>query len=151
MCCGGSVCEPEAGVNCARQHAARVLENPEAGPKRIYFSSTDLSVSESLYQLHDQFPRKKQGVIYLYQLSIVGDENALASLARAAFRKAQATNTWNIMSDNKGHMDSSSLYVGTSESMPTDLGPILAKEMAKQRGLSTYLRRGHKWIGRARA
>lgn len=103
--------------NTRVERAARVLENSEAGPKRIYFNSADLSTSERLDQLHDQFPRKKQGVIYLYQLSLDGEGKGLALRARRAFRQARATKTCSMSRDNEGHPDSSSLYVGTSESM----------------------------------
>jgi len=46
--------------------AVLLLENPEASPKKICFSSADLSCSEKLEKLHGQFPKKKQGVTYLY-------------------------------------------------------------------------------------
>lgn len=99
------------------ERAARVLESPEAGPKRIEFSSADLSDSGSLAQLHDLFPRKKPGAFYLYQLSFDGEKEAVASRARSVFRSVRATETRKMSRDNKDHLDSNSLYVGTSESM----------------------------------
>jgi len=97
--------------------AYRVLENPESGPKKICFSPGDLSCSEKLEKLHGQFPKKKQGVIYLYQLSLEGEEGTIASQARASFRKVRVNNSYNMSRDNTEHPDSCSLYVGTSESL----------------------------------
>jgi len=97
--------------------ASRLLENPDAGPKTIKFSSADLSNHDTLSQLHDQFPRKEKGVFYLYQLSLDGEGEVLASRVRRAFRKARATGKRNMSRDNENHQDSSSLYVGTSESL----------------------------------
>ena len=99
------------------ERAARVLQRPEAGPKSIKFSSADLSDPEALAQLHEKMPRKKAGVFYLYALSFDGEENALASRARNAFRSVRAAQTWNMSRDNKDHPESKSLYVGTSGSM----------------------------------
>ena len=99
------------------ERAARVLESPDTGPKKIKFTSADLSDSDMLTQLHDKFPRKKRGVFYLYQLSFDGEEENIASQARRAFRAVNATGAWNMSRDNKDHQDSNSLYVGTSESM----------------------------------
>lgn len=99
------------------ERAARVLECPEAGPKSIKFSSADLSDPGTLAQLHGQFPRKKPGAFYLYQLSFDGEEKTVASRARRAFRGVRATGTRNMSRDNKDHQESNSLYVGTSESM----------------------------------
>ena len=99
------------------ERAARALDDPEAGPKKIFFSSTDLSVPESLDRLHEQFPREQEGVIYLYQLSLVGRGIGLASRARMAFRKARAAQTRNLSRDNEGHPNSGSLYVGKCKCM----------------------------------
>lgn len=99
------------------ERAARVLKSPEAGPKKIKFTSADLSSADTLAQLHDQFPRAKPGTFYLYQLSFDGQEMAIALQARKAFRRVRATKTRNMSRDNEAHPDSTSLYVGTSESM----------------------------------
>jgi len=99
------------------ERAARVLESPESGPRTIKISSEDLDDPNKLAQIHDKFPRKKQGVFYLYQLSIDADEDIVATRAREAFRRVSATGTWKMSRDNKNHPDSKSLYVGTSESM----------------------------------
>lgn len=99
------------------ERAARVLERPGTGPKRIKFSSADLSNSDTLAQLHDQFPRKKRGAFYLYQLSFDGEDRNVASRARNAFRRMNETKTKKMSRDNEDHLDSIYLYVGTSESM----------------------------------
>lgn len=97
--------------------AARVLEHPDVGPKTITFSSEDLADLNRLADIHDRFPKKRHGVFYLYQLSFDGEEEALFSRARRAFRSVSANRTRNMSRDNKDHPDSKSLYVGTSESL----------------------------------
>jgi hypothetical protein len=96
---------------------ARVLDNPAAGPKRIEFSSADLSNPAALAKLHAKFPRGKKGTLYLYQLSLDGEENAVASRAREAFRTVRAARTRNMSRDNVQHPDSEFLYVGSSEGL----------------------------------
>lgn len=96
---------------------ARMLEDPSVGPKQIRFSSADLSNPEKLEKLHARFPGKRQGGIYLYQVSIDGDHGMHASQARAAFRQVRAENRCNMSRDNDAHPDSGSLYVGNSESL----------------------------------
>ena len=99
------------------ERAASMLESPEAGPKKIKFSSADLSNPGALAKLYDQFPRKKPGAIYLYQLSFDGNRMSVISGARKAFRSVRAAGKRNMSRDNNDHLDSNSLYVGTSESM----------------------------------
>lgn len=99
------------------ERAARVLESPEAGPKKIEFSSADLSDSGTLAQIHDLFPRKKPGAFYLYQLSFDSEEKAVASRARSAFRSVRTTQKRNMSRDNKDHPESNYIYVGTSGNM----------------------------------
>jgi hypothetical protein len=99
------------------ERAARVLENPDVEPKRIKFSSSELSDSDTLAQLHDKFPRKKPGAFYLYLLSFDGEVENVVSKARMAFRSVNETITRNMSRDNIDHQDSNSLYVGTSGSM----------------------------------
>jgi hypothetical protein len=97
--------------------ATHVLERAEAGPKKIKFSSTDLSNPAALLKLHNQFPRKKPGTFYLYQLSFDGKQMSVISQARTAFRSVRAAGQLNMSRNNKNHPDSNSIYVGTSESM----------------------------------
>ena len=123
------------------ERAARVLENPDAGPKQICFSSADLSCSEKLEKLHAQFPNKKHGVIYLYQLSLESDDKTLALRARKAFRKLRAKNSFNMSRDNKGHSNSSSLYVGTSE----DLHGRFRAHLGRGTGTTTWALYLSKW------
>lgn len=102
-----------------RKRAARAnstLENPEAGPRRICFSSNDL-VAEKLKTLHKKFPGEKKGVIYLYQLSFESNENVSISQTREAFREVRAKKNFNMSRDNMKHPETSSLYVGTSKNL----------------------------------
>lgn len=103
--------------NTRTDRAARVLDDSSAGPKKICFSSTDLSTPEKLEKLHAQFPGKKQRGVYLYQVSIDGNHGTLASQARKAFRQVRAEKRCNMSRDNDWHPDSGSLYVGTSENL----------------------------------
>jgi hypothetical protein len=99
------------------ERAAQILEEPATGPKTIRFGSVDLSSPEKLEQLHERFPGKGKGVIYLYQLSIDNTEQKPTSPVRTAFRQAQANKKCNMSRDNTGHSDSCSLYVGTSKTL----------------------------------
>jgi len=99
------------------RRAASMLESPKMGPKKINFSSADLSNPSALARIHSQFPNKKPRVIYLYQLSFDGNEMSFISEARSVFRSARAAGKLNMSRDNADHPDSNSLYVGTSESM----------------------------------
>lgn len=99
------------------ERAAGVLERPKVGPRQIKFTSAELSDHAKLGQLHEQFPRKKSGVFYLYQLSFDSDEEGGALQAREAFRRVQATKALNMSRDNEEHPASNSLYVGTSKNM----------------------------------
>lgn len=99
------------------ERAARVIANPDAGPTEIRFSSEELGTVERLADLHERFPRKRNGRFYLYQLSFEEQQQTLPALARKAFRTARATKARNMSRDNAQHPDSHTLYVGTSESM----------------------------------
>lgn len=99
------------------ERAAHLLESPDAGPKRIEFSSRDLSDPDTLAQLHNQFPRETPEISYLYRISLDGDDESVASRAREAFRSMRSAGTLNMSRDNAEHPDSNSLYVGTSESL----------------------------------
>jgi hypothetical protein len=99
------------------KHAIQMLKNPEAGPKRILFSSSDLSNAATLERLHDQFPHKKRGAFYLYRLSLEDKHEAIASNVRKAFRGARKNGGRNMSRDNESHPVSTSLYVGTSGNM----------------------------------
>jgi hypothetical protein len=99
------------------ERAARVLDSSDVGPKQIKFLSADLSDADTLAELHEQFPRKKSGAFYLYRMSLDTEEAGTVARARSAFRSVRMTGTWNMSRDNHEHPDSSSLYVGTSESM----------------------------------
>jgi hypothetical protein len=111
---------------------ALVLENPKAGPKKICFNSADLSCSEKLKQLHGQFPKKKQGVTYLYLLSLKAEN--LASLTRLAFRNERQRNSRKMSRDNEQHPNSSSLYVGASG----DLYSRFRTHLGRGNGASTW-------------
>jgi hypothetical protein len=124
--------------------AGCVLENPEAGPMKICFSSVDLSDSEKLNKPHKQFPSKKPGVIYLYQLSFEGEEVAFASRARAAFRQVRANNTCNMSRDNEKHPNSLSLYVGTSE----NLNDRFRTHLGRGKGIKTWALYLSKWAAK---
>lgn len=99
------------------KRAIQILNIPEAGPKKILFSSSDLSDVAALAKLHDQFPRKKEGAFYLYRLSLDDKHEATASGVRKAFRGARKNGERNMSRDNESHPVSVSLYVGTSEDM----------------------------------
>lgn len=99
------------------KRAIQMLNNPVAGPKRILFSSSDLSNAATLARLHDQFPREKKGTVYLYRLSIEDEHEAIASNVRKAFRGARKSGGRNMSRDNESHPVSASLYVGTSGNM----------------------------------
>jgi hypothetical protein len=99
------------------QRAARVLEDSTAGPRRIKFTSKSLSDPHALDQLHEKFPRKVPGVLYLYQLSVVGNDGSVTSRVRTAFRAARSGGRWTLSRDNAEHPVSKSMYVGTSGNM----------------------------------
>jgi len=99
------------------KRAIQILNNPEAGSKRILFSSSDLSDAATLARLHDQFPREKRGAFYLYRLSLEDKHEASASNVRKAFRGARKNGERNMSRDNESHPVSVSLYVGTSGNM----------------------------------
>lgn len=99
------------------ERVTRALESPEASPTQIKFHSDDLADAERLASLHEEFPGKREGISYLYQISLSGAENGTVIEARKAFRRARETCAKNMSRDNKGNPDSLTLYVGTSESM----------------------------------
>jgi len=97
--------------------AAQLLEQPSIESKTIQFGSSDLSNPDKLEQLHAQFPRKIEGVTYLYRLSVDTNDTALASQVRLEYRRARAKMIFNMSRDNEEHPNSNSLYVGTSQSL----------------------------------
>jgi hypothetical protein len=99
------------------RRASRVLEKSTAGPRRIRFTSTSLSDVQALTQLHEKFPRKAPGVLYLYQLSVFGNDESALSKLRMAFRAARSKHQLKMSRDNTDHQASKSMYVGTSADM----------------------------------
>jgi len=97
--------------------AAQLLEQPSTESKTIQFGSSELSSPDKLEQLHAQFPRKIEGVTYLYRLSVDTNDTALASQVRLEYRRARAKKIFNMSRDNEEHPNSNSLYVGTSKSL----------------------------------
>ena len=99
------------------KRAASVLTAPQAGPRYIRFTSTDLSSTAALNCLHTRFPVETTATHYLYQIIFEGKNSQLISRARSAFRRARSTKSRNMSRDNSAHPSSRSIYVGTSKNM----------------------------------
>ncbi|MFJ2492399.1 hypothetical protein ACIOV9_12750 [Pseudomonas iridis] len=121
----------------------KYLEILETQPRQLKFTSADLLDPDTLSDLHDKFPRKSLNIYYIYHLSFDGEENSIASRARTAFRSEREAKIWNLSRDNKQHLESSSLYVGSSECMHSRFRPHLGKGQGKTTW-SLYLA---KWAG----
>jgi hypothetical protein len=113
------------------ERTIRVLEKLEAEPIQLKFTSETLSDQDMLALLHDQLPRKKLSIYYLYQLSFDREEKSIASRARMAFRSKREAKLWKMSRDNKDHLESSSLYVGSSECMYSRFRSHLGKGKGK--------------------
>ncbi len=99
------------------KRAANVLAAPQAGPRYIRFTSTDLSSTAALNCLHTRFPVETTVTHYLYQVIFEGKNSQLITRARSAFRRARSTKSRNMSRDNSAHPSSRSIYVGTSKNM----------------------------------
>lgn len=99
------------------ERAANVLSAPQAGPRYIRFTSTDLSNTDALNCLHIRFPVETTATHYLYQVTFEGADSRLITRARSAFRRARSTKSRNMSRDNSAHQSSRSIYVGTSKDM----------------------------------
>jgi hypothetical protein len=108
--------------------AIKTLAHPEHGPRHIRFSSEDLLDRERLDHLHDKFPWKIVGTIYLYKLSLDGAKPGVSRM-RSCFRRSRQRNERNMSRDNRAHSDSSALYVGTCENLYSRFRTHLGKGM----------------------
>lgn len=116
------------------ERAASILSASQAGPKRISFTSAELSCPKALKNLHSQFPAETMGRQYLYQVTLENQDSQFVIHVRDTFRRIRASGDRNMSRDNSAHLDSNSIYVGTS----MDMHSRFRSHLGAGRGKSTW-------------